>query len=546
MSNNNLDGIESIRVMRSQGHLSLIGIESGPLHLECDREPEVRRDGATAEVFLASDGEIRIPPGVAVEIVECSGYLDIENFAGNLAIGRVAGHLSASNVGSIAIRGNVEGRCSIENAGALAGRCVKGDLFVDGARSLSFDLVAGDVTCAQIAGEVSVEQIGGRCSLEQVGEGFRSHAVGGKLEAERVHSIKVDTVGGKLRASQAGDLSVATVGGKAGVDGAGNVSIGTVGGHASVRSVSGNVAIARVGGAARLSGDFAAGSSWNVKSGGRMVVELKDASSVALEAIARSGRVRVYGIEGELRFAGHDRLSATFGAGECKLALESNGSDIIIEGEGARSRAGAHFRWRDLGAPFENLAENLGDEIPEMVAGIVGAAGRIAAETGSFSGGVVREVARGVGEAMREVEREISDLKREVPEEAGEKLSALGRRISEIVDQALEARRSRSRAEAERIRERVREEAHRIREAIREARRHARESARSGDETSSASAQPPPKPSASATEPRSHDQEVLRILAAVRAGEMDPDEADDLIRALMEVEGAASGPKPPA
>ncbi len=569
MIEGNLDGIEMLRVIRVAGNLSITGIEAaaGPLRIMSDHEPDLRREGATAEVNFDGNAELSIAPGVAVEVIECAGHLEVEDFTGSLNLHRVAGHFSANNAGSIAIRGNIEGRCYVEGAGAIAGKCVKGDLFVEKARSVSFDLVAGNVTCIEVSGEVTIEQIGGRFSVQGIEGDVRAATVGGKVEAERAHSLKVETVGGKLRALKiAGGVTVATIGGKASIDGAGSVAIATVGGQLSLRGIAGDVEVAQVGGAARLGGDFAAGSNWRVRSGGRMLAELASNSSVALEAVARHGRVRVYGIDGEMRFDGRDRLSARFGAGECKLALETSGSDIIVEGEDARGRAGAsaRFRWRDIGAPFETLAENLGEEIPEMVAGIVGAAGRIVAETGSLSGGFVRGVSRSVAEAMREVEREIGDLKREVPEQTAEKLAKLGEQIHRLVNEALDQRRSRSRADAERIRERIREEAIRMREAVREARR-ARTAARSARtpaaETEndlreqvrpqgSQPAQPQPAETAAdaadpdATRRLVPDQEILRILASVKAGELDPEEADDLIRTLLEVEGAERSAKP--
>ncbi len=570
MIEGSLDGIEVLRVIRAAGNLSITGLEAaaGPLRIICDHEPDLRRDGAAAEVSFDADAELAIAPGVAVEVMECAGHLEVEDFTGSLNLYRVAGHFSANNVGPITIRGNVEGRCYVAGAGAIAGKCVKGDLFVEKARSVSFDLVAGNATCIEVAGEVAIEQIGGRFSVQEIEGDVRAATVGGKVEAERAHSLKVDTVGGKLRALRiAGGVTVATIGGKASIDGAGSVTIATVGGQLSLRAVTGAVEVAQVGGAARLGGDFAGGSNWRVRSGGRMLVELASSSSVALEAVARQGRVRVYGIEGELRFNGRDRLSARFGAGDCKLAIETSGSDIIVEGEDVRGRAGAsaRFRWRDIGAPFETLAENLGEEIPEMVAGIVGAAGRIVAETGSFSGGIVRGVTRSVGEAMREVEREIGDLKHEVPEHTAEKLSRLGEQIRSLVNEALDQRRSRSRADAERIRQRIREEALRMREAVREARR-ARAAARSArtagtpDDAgerprSRAPEQPadaqPSQTAAPAGDPNATrrlvpDQEILRILASVKAGEIDPEEADELIRTLLEVEGAERSSKPGA
>ena len=555
MSEGILDGIEMLRVIRAGAHLTITGIETGPLRVVSDQEPSLRRDGATAELDFDTDAELAIPPGVAVEVMECAGHLEVEDFTGNLTLYRVAGHFNASGVGPITIRANIEGRCCVEGAGAISGKCVKGDLFVEKARAVNFDLVAGNATCIEIAGDVALEQIGGRFELESVEGAVRAVSVGGKVEAERVGSLTVNSIGGKLRALRVADgVKVANVGGKASIDGAGSVAIATVGGQVSLRGISGDVEVGQVGGAARLGGDFSKGGNWQVRSNGRTLLELATGSSVALEAVARHGRVRVYGIEGELRFAGRDRLSARFGAGECKLALETSGADIIVEGEDARGRAGAggRFRWRDIGAPFESLAENLGEEIPEMVAGIVGAAGRIVAETGSFSGGIVRGVTQGVGEALREVEREIGDLKREVPEHTAEKLSRLGEQIRGLVREALDERRSRSQADAERIRARIREEARRMREAVREARRaRARRGDEPGEEPHAPASEPPAESGAHAPDPDATrrlepDQEIMRILASVRSGAIDPQEADDLIRTLLEIEGAERSAKPVA
>ncbi len=555
MSAGTLEGIEMLRVIRASGNLAITGIETGPLRVISDHEPGLRRDGATAELDFDANAELAIPPGVAVEVMECAGHLEVEDFTGNLTLYRVAGHFNANNAGPITIRANIEGRCYVESAGAITGKCVKGDLFVEKARSVSFDLVAGNATCIEIAGDVALEQIGGRFGLESIEGAARAVSVGGKVEADRVGSLTVNTIGGKLRALRvAGGVKVATVGGKASIDGAGSVAIATVGGQVSLRGITGDVEVDQVGGAARLGGDFAKGANWRVRSNGRTLLELTAGSSVALEAVAHHGRVRVYGIEGELRFAGRDRLSARFGAGECKLALETSGADVIVEGEDARGRAGmgGRFRWRDIGGPFETLAENLGEEIPEMVAGIVGAAGRIVAETGSFSGGIVRGVTKSVGEALREVEREIGDLKQEVPEQTAEKLSRLGEQIRGLVKEALDERRSRSRADSERIRQRIREEARRMREAVREARR-ARASRRDepAEEPHAPASEPPAEAGAhasdpDATRPLEPDQEIMRILASVRSGAIDPQEADDLIRTLLEIEGAERSSKPVA
>jgi hypothetical protein len=526
-----LEGIEALTIVSARGNLAIEGSDERTLRIRCRVEPKVSRSGeAAVNVTLAADAELVVPAGVALEIAECLGNLDIERFSASLTLGKVAGRVRARQIGSIAITGVVGGGCEIEEAEAIKGTCVSGDLTVERARSVSFDLVAGSARCSEIEREVMIENVGGRCRLESIGR---------EIESERALAARFGTVSGKLRASDlAGGLIAATVGGKLAVDRAGGVAVGAVGGYASLRGVSGDVELSAVGGAAKLLGDFPAGKSWRVKSGGRISVQLKPSSSVKIDAVARRGAVRLYGIEGDLRFDGRDRLSGSIGAGECALSLETGCGDIVISSEEAfeREYRGTRFDWRGLGAPFEKLAEKVGQDIPEMVEEIVGAAGKIASTTGSFSGGIVREVARGVGDALREVERELADIGREVPEQAAERLSRLGQEIREIVAEAVRERRARAAGEAERVREHVREEAHRIREEIRRARAARRhgwrdyEDRREREEKSESPAQGKPE--------RSSDDEIMEILAAVRAGKLNPAEADELIRAMLELEAA--------
>ena len=90
------------------------------------------------------------------------------------------------------------------------------------------------------------------------------------------------------------------------------------------------------------------------------------------------------------------------------------------------------------------------------------------------------------------------------------------------------------------MRDRVRNAAREMRETIRTAARdmqsHAHED-RAARPESSASSQPPPnKPGA--TEKLNREDAILEILAAVKDGRLEPDEADDLIKAWMEVRDA--------
>lgn len=61
MIEGNLDGIEMLRVIRVAGNLSITGIEAaaGPLRIMSDHEPDLRREGATAEVNFDGNADSR-------------------------------------------------------------------------------------------------------------------------------------------------------------------------------------------------------------------------------------------------------------------------------------------------------------------------------------------------------------------------------------------------------------------------------------------------------------------------------------------------------
>jgi hypothetical protein len=137
-----------------------------------------------------------------------------------------------------------------------------------------------------------------------------------------------------------------------------------------------------------------------------------------------------------------------------------------------------------------------------------------------------------VSQSLREVERAFGEIEKSVPADVGEKLSSLGKEISDLVSQAVRGGTREARNE---MRDRVREAAREMRETIRTA---ARERwSRASDEPSESAA---PKPAASqpkpgATEKLNREDAIMEILAAVKDGRLEPDEADDLIKAWMEV-----------
>ncbi len=239
-----------------------------------------------------------------------------------------------------------------------------------------------------------------------------------------------------------------------------------------------------------------------------------------------------------------------------KIGIETRGADVIVASADARERdfSGRGYRSRAAGsfaAPFEDFVDDLGGEIPVFVRSVLDAAGQFVAESGGLSSGIVREVTRdvkrSVSEGLREVERAISEIEERVPEDVGERLTKLGKEIGELVSHAVRGGTREARNE---MRDRVRQAAREMRDKIREAARDVR--SRSSEQpggttqsnTQSTTQSEEAKPSSSSksdqfrpggTVKLNRDDAILEILAAVKDGRLEPDEADDLINAWMEV-----------
>ena len=456
----------------------------------------------------------------------------------------------------------MNGNVAIKGANSIEGNKVRGSLTVDSAHNVTFSHVSGHFECRNVEGEVAIEKISGAARLDSIRGPFIARIIGGHLEVTDAADIEAGVVGGKVRASNlSGAARIGKVGGKLALDTiAGDVAVGFVGGNARVAKVGGALSLEEVGGAVDLSGPYPADKSWTVRSRGRVNVEVDGESSLELDASAGWGRVRTYCVEAaELKWLGKHHVRGPLGAepatgARMKLAIETGGADIIVatadarerdfsgrgHGEGDRARAGAF----GFGLPFEDFAEELGGEIPAFVRTVLDAAGKFVAESGTLSSGIVREVTRdvkrSVSEGIREVERAIGEIEETAPREVGEKLSKLGKEIGDLVAQAV---RGGTREARDQMRERVRNAAREMRETIRTAARdmHSRSQEDRGAKPASSSAesspQPPPnKPGA--TEKLNREDAILEILAAVKDGRLEPDEADDLINAWMEVRNA--------
>jgi hypothetical protein len=566
MAISTLEGVESIRVLRAAGNLKVTGADAGRTAVEIDSgiAPQITRDAGVAELRLRDNAVIAVPAGIAVEVEDLAGNLDVSDLATPFVVKRIRGNLNARRLGAISIREPVGGNVTINEAGSVDGLKVGGALSVQSAGAITFGRVAGELDCRNIEGEVAIEKIGGGARILGLRAPFIARIVGGHLEVEDAAQVEAGAVGGRVRASNlSGAIRIGTIGGKLAADGvAGEVAVGFVGGHARIARVLGSLSLEDVGGAVDLAGPFSADKTLNVRSRGRVNIEVDPTASIELDASAGWGRIRTYGIDAAgLKWIGRNHVHGSIGpepasGARTKVAVETRGADVIVASADARERdfSGRGYRSRMGGAfsaPFEDFADELGGEIPAFVRSVLDAAGQFVADSGGMSSTIVREVTRdvkrSVSEGLREVERAISEIEEAVPGDVGERLTKLGKEIGDLVAQAV---RGGSREARHEMRERVRQAAREMRDKIREAARDVRKR-RQGDDaagttqsTSQSNTQSDTGKPASdsqsaqfrpgATEKLSRDDAILEILAAVKDGRLEPDEADDLINAWME------------
>jgi hypothetical protein len=177
------------------------------------------------------------------------------------------------------------------------------------------------------------------------------------------------------------------------------------------------------------------------------------------------------------------------------------------------------------------------------VGGVTDAVRRFVAESGIHSAtmmrGVAEDVREGVGDALRDIERALSEVRGKVPDDVAERLAQLGRELGDAVARVAEAARSCSRDVKHDMRIKVRQAAREMSEAIREAAARARESAEDSRQASDVSRGEQGKDDAPREKPVAHDpreEQIIKILEAVRTGDIELEEADDLIRAWFDVD----------
>ncbi len=520
-----LEGVESLRVLKASGNLKLKRADGAAILIECDERPEVHRNAGVAEMNLKSNAEIRIPAGVAVEVVDCAGNLDAEDITAPLLVGRVRGNFRTRRIGPLKIVS-----------------AVAGNFDADGAHALEL---------AKVAGNARVNDVEKTASIE---------TVGGNFEARTVGAVIAGTVGGKARMSEVGGgIKIDTVGGRLKADGVGgDIAVETVGGHASVVNARGALDLPRVGGAIDLGGPFPPAQRWSVKCRGRVSVQLDANASIDLAATAGWGRVRLYGADASsLRWVDRNRAEGKIGAERpdaerLRLSIETSGADVIISGPDTAPhdfffRVNKARIGRGFAAPFEMFAEEIGEEIPGFVNAVMGAVGRFASDAGAFSGKIAADVTRELNYALNEVERALDEVGERIPPDVSDKVAKLGREVAEAVAKAIKEGRCRTRDEGREMRERVREAAREMRDTIRQAARDLGKESDAPEHSAQERRDEPRAPrTPGATVPldaAARQSEILEILKKVKEGKLQPEEADDLISAWMEVDPESGAEK---
>lgn len=551
-----LEGIESLRIVRADSHVTIRGAHPGPMRIECSGEVAVSRDGAKADISLPAHAELRMPSSVAIEVSECSGNLEIEDIAAPIIVGRIAASLRARSIAAVTVRDRIGGSCRIEDGGAMSGGEIAGSLLIESVRSATLGKIGGNVEAKSLEGDLSVERVGGNLFAERIGGAIRAGSIGGKLHADRAARIEVESIGGKARIiDAAGDVRIGRIGGRAAILGAsGDVAISSIGGHASLSGIAGSLDLPEVNGAMDLRGPFPPAKTWNARGRGRIHVEIDNDASLDLSASAGWGRVRMFGLDAAgIERIDRGRIRGPVGIEKAvpertRMTLETRHADIILARAGAEReycRSGRTARgWHRFPGPFEELgdilAEEFGEKIPEFVSSILGAAGHIVMGGRGWSAGILRETAaeamRAVRDALGEAERAFDELGENLPRDIAASVEEFGRRLAEILRRAAAEGRMRSREGREETGERIREAALKMRDSIRAAVGEAR--ARHAGQA--------PEETGPRTRPFSHaafQGDIMDILKAVRDGKLDPEEADEMIAALMEVEQA--GPRHP-
>lgn len=338
---------------------------------------------------------------------------------------------------------------------------------------LTLKAVRGDLQVRMVHGAITAGQVNGSADLRDVG----SLALGQVSGDLRARGVAGDVVGQGV----SGDARVRAV--------AGQLTLHQVGGDLRADAVQKGIAVEAVSGDVRLGPPFAPGAAYRLSAGGDLVVRLNGEASVHFKLQARGNvQVRVPNLALQEQ---EGALVGDLGTGEALLEASVGGRAVLKAGELESDEFPESY---DLDL---SVLDDLGPLVEARVA-----------------------------EAMADLNLRLENEGWFMADEG-----RLRQRVEQIAEQAAERARQAAEREAERARRAAEREAERARIQAEQAERRWQRA--SGHRPAAPPTPPaPPAPPASATDTITRE-ERLRVLRLVEAGRLTPEEASDLIAALM-------------
>lgn len=265
--------------------------------------------------------EVRVPAGLAVQVGEAKGHLQVkgisslnaEQVRGNLKLSdvdeaklaEVYGGLQAKGSKSVSVAGTIFGSTGLKNVGQAEMQNVRGNLVVKSVGRLQGSRIGGNLIAKDVEGSLNVDQVGGNATLKNISAETKLGKVAGNLTGKNlVGGAKVPTIGGNLV----------------------------------------------------LGGEIGQGRSYQFSARGNAVLGLSEETNAHLTLTARGKFILSTPLTGEVREG--RTLSGTLGDGGAEIAVEAGGN-VVLGG--------------DVGVKIEigpELAEEVTRQIEEGLAAI--------------------------------------------------------------------------------------------------------------------------------------------------------------------------------
>lgn len=265
--------------------------------------------------------EVRVPAGLAVQVGEAKGHLQVkgisslnaEQVRGNLKLSdvdeaklaEVYGGLQTKESKAVSVAGTIFGSTSLKNVGQAEMQNVRGNLVVKSVGRLQGSRIGGNLIAKDVEGSLNVDQVGGNATLKNISAEAKLGKVAGNLTGKNlVGGAKVPTIGGNLV----------------------------------------------------LGGEIGQGRSYQFSARGNAVLGLSEETNAHLTLTARGKFILSTPLTGEVREG--RTLSGTLGDGGAEIAVEAGGN-VVLGG--------------DVGVKIEigpELAEEVTRQIEEGLAAI--------------------------------------------------------------------------------------------------------------------------------------------------------------------------------